>query len=120
MKKMIMIKEGVGMTSVCISHRPRSAQITDGCSAEEIPYRKGTTVSVIKIVEWHPGWHLVHFRIEFRSDDHTKIIHTINQGRGRPCGFITEYVVLMYFVVRRKSLWALRNERMLLEQVRNI
>ena len=31
-KKMIMIKEGVGMTSVYISHRPRCAQITDGCS----------------------------------------------------------------------------------------
>lgn len=51
LKKMIMIKEGVGVTSVRISHRPRSAQITDGrCPAEEISYRRGTTVSVIKIV----------------------------------------------------------------------
>lgn len=87
MKKMIMIKEGVGMTSVCISHRPRCAQITDG--SEEIPYRKGTTVSVIKIVEWHPGWHLVHFRIEFRSDDRTEIIHVNQQRRGSSCGPLT-------------------------------
>lgn len=87
-----MIKEGVGMTSVYISHRPRCAQITDGCTAEEIPYRKGTTVSVIKNVEWHPGWHLVHFRIEFRSDDRAKIIHTVNRWHGTFCGrTTTEY-----------------------------
>lgn len=75
---MIMIKDGVGVTSVYISHRPHCAQITVGCSSpEEIPYKEGTTVSVIKIVKRPLGWHLVHFQIEFRADDYAKIIYKL-------------------------------------------
>lgn len=61
-----------------------SAQITDGCT----PLKKSLTGKVqryqsSRYVEWHPGWHLVHFRIEFRNDDRAKIIHTVILGRGQ-------------------------------------
>lgn len=60
-----------------------SAQITDGCT----PLKKSLTGKVqryqsSRYVEWHPGWHLVHFRIEFRNDDRAKIIHTVIPGEG--------------------------------------